>query len=44
MFYYGRAVGEKHVADDDDDLAGEQPDVSGSEGAVWGALRLNSNA
>ena len=41
---YMFCFGEKHGADDDGDLAGDQPDVGGSEGAVWGALSLNSNA
>ena len=44
MFRFDCAVDEKHGGDDDGDLAGDQPDVGGSERAVWGALRLNSNA
>ena len=35
---------ENHGGADDGDLARDQPDVGGSEGAVWGALSLNSNA
>ena len=44
MFCFDSAVGEKYGGDDDGDLAGDQPDVGGSERAVWGTLRLNSNA
>ena len=44
MFRFDCAVDEKHGGDDDGNLTGDQPDVGGGERAVWGTLRLNSNA